>query len=122
MQSSENRWSAWRDKLMACEDPDDFIKEWRKCTAEYNQMSDADLFPLQFEDTGDLAADFMGMWLAMRADLPVADKAKLSGAIDEMIAMLRWIQQCLPDDETELKREVLRCLKRSTRVSEWQRY
>ena len=72
--------------------------------------------PLDEEASEDAAMDvlcaFLVGWIILREPLPVDSRERLAQVIDSIIAALRRLQALLPEDEAELKRELLHLLRR----------
>jgi len=95
------------------QDVNEFVLAARAYWAEKNAMSPE----LMDDDTEDDAAmDFilalLASWIILREPVPVDSKERLTQIIESVITALRRIQSALPDDQAELKRELLHLLRR----------
>jgi hypothetical protein len=94
-------------------DVNEFVLAARAAWAEQNAMPAT---PMDEETAEDAAMDFLCAvlvrWIILREPVPVDSRERLTQVIDSMIAALRRLQAALPEDEAELKRELLHLLRR----------
>jgi hypothetical protein len=100
------------EQLRKTTDPNEFIRLVRRWTAESNNMSEGELFPLPQDSAADVIEGFIGVWLSMCAQLPLRDKAQVVDAIEGLISMLKEMQGYWPGEATKLNRDILRCLRK----------
>ena len=72
--------------------------------------------PMNEETAEDAAMDFVFSlltgWIIMRAQPPIDSKERMTQIIDEVVGALRRIQSALPEDQAELRRDLLHMLRR----------
>jgi hypothetical protein len=100
------------EQLRKTTDPNEFIRLVRRWAAESSDMSESELFPLPQDSAADVIEGFIGVWLSMCAQLPLRDRAQVVDAIEGLISMLKETQGYWPADANELKRDILRCLRK----------
>ena len=95
------------------QDVNEFVLAARASLAEKNAMPAA---PMDEDTADDAAMDFLlvvlAAWIILREAVPVDSKERLTQIIESVITALRRIQSTLPDDQAELKRELLHLLRR----------
>jgi hypothetical protein len=117
---SKNIQNSTLQTLGKIEDPNEFIAAARRIAAEENNLPVADMFPFPEDAREDVIYSFMGIWLAMSADLPIRDREQVVTQIDRMVAALEKIKTLLPEDPDELERELLQCLRQSIAPRLWE--
>ena len=106
--------------LAKIQEPNEFITVFRAMVAEENQMLESDLFPLTEDSAGDIIYNFLGVWLAMCAPLPIENREQVIATMDNMADMLKQLQKNLPENPEQLKRDLLHCLRRGVAPQLWQ--
>jgi hypothetical protein len=99
--------------------PSEFVKMFRSMVAEENRLSEDTIFPLDDDAASDVVYTTLGLWLAMCATPPLEAKAEVAASIDRMISLLKELQRHLPEEERELKRDVLHCMRRAVTPDYW---
>ena len=100
------------ERLQKIQDPNEYIEAFHAKVAREHGMAEPDLFPLSKDSAGDLIEGFIGVWLAMRAELPIKSREQVIEAIDDMIGMLKEMMEYIPAETAALERDVLRCLRK----------
>jgi hypothetical protein len=101
--------------------PDEFITMFRSMVAEENYLTEDAIFPLDDDAAADVIYTALGLWLAMCAPTPLETKADVVASIDRMASLLKEMPSHLPEDERELKRDVLHCMRRGVTPDYWPR-
>jgi hypothetical protein len=100
------------EQLTQIQDPNEFLRQYRRIFAETNGMAESALFPLSDDSSGDIIEGFIGVWLAMRSKLPIKSKEQIIEAINDLIRMMEEAREYVPDDSAEIERDVRRCLRK----------
>ncbi len=108
----EDKHTARLKILSSIKDPSEFISFMRAITAEDAQMSVSEIFLRPGEPDAYLVEEIVGVWLIVRARLPLAGKAHVTELIGELIGELEKARERLPDDKIKLDAEALRFLRR----------
>jgi len=115
--SQENRL----ERISRVTSPGEFIRMFRSMIAEENHLPKEAIFPLDDDAASDLLYTLLGMWLAMCAPIHLETKAEVISTIDRMATLLKELQRHLPEDDGELKRDILHCMRRGVTPDYWPR-
>ena len=116
-EKSENRL----ERISRVTNLDEFIRMFRSMVAEENHLPEEAIFPLDNDTASDVVYTALGLWLAMCAPVPLETKAAVVASIDRMASLLQELQHLLPEDESELKRDILHCMRRGVAPDYWPR-
>ena len=116
-ENSENKL----ERISQVTSPNEFITMFRSMLAEENHLPENVIFPLDDDAASDVVYTTLGLWLAMCAPTPLETKVEVVASIDRMISLLKELQRHLPEDDGELKRDVLHCLRRAVTPDYWPR-
>ena len=104
--------------ISSIKDPNEYIRYVREIMSEDAEMVESNLFPLDEDPAGDIIEGFVGVWLAMCAELPITRKEEVVALLDDLINSIQMFQNYLLSDEAKLNVDVLRCLRKGIDKSE----
>ena len=119
MENRDKRISALRELLARSKDPNEVIEAVRTMMAEGAEMPKDELFPMSDEPASDAVEGFIGIWLTLRATLPITSKEQVVESMNDLIRLIRMLQDLLPSDLAKLEVNVLRCLRKGSGPSPW---
>ncbi len=104
-----------RTKLLSSiKDPNEYIRAYRAMMAEDSGAQVDEILPLDKEPACDIATNFIGLWLAVRADLPIEGREQVIKSVNDLIGILQELQEYLPADRDQLRLDILQCLRHGT--------
>jgi len=94
-------------------DVNEFVLAARASLAEKNAMPAA---PMDEDTAEDAAMDYLLAcivgWIILREQVPIDSKERMTQIFESVINTLRKIQSYMPEDQGELKRDLLHMLRR----------
>jgi hypothetical protein len=89
-------------------------------SAEDNQATESEMFPLTEDPLGDVIYTFVGVWIAMSINLPIENKEQVIATIENMSEMLNRIKNHMSNDPDQFNRDLLHCLRRAMAPRLWE--
>src|SRR5262245_6457816 len=93
------------------QDVNDFVLAARAHWAERNK-NPAWLEPADEDTAMDYLAGCVAGWIILREQVPIDSKERMTQIFESVIDVLRKLQSSMPEDQAELKREILHLLRR----------
>jgi len=93
------------------QDVNEYVLAARTYYAERNK-NPAWLEPADEDTAMDYLAGCVAGWIILREQLPIDSRERMTQIIESVIDALRKLQSSMPEDQAELKRELLHLLRR----------